>query len=106
MDIEMVRKIRNNPSYKELVEKRSSFSWKMAIGILVVYYAFILTIAFAPQVLGTPIGDSVMTIGIPIGIFIILFSFVMAGIYTWRANGEFDDLSNKVKEDLKRELGV
>ena len=106
MDLETVRKIRNNPSYKELVEKRSSFSWKMAIAILVVYYAFILTIAFVPQVLGTPIGDGVMTIGIPIGIVIILFSFIMAGIYTVRANGEFDNLSNKVKDDLKKELGV
>ncbi len=106
MDLETVKNIRNNPSYKELVEKRSSFSWKMAIGMFVVYYAFILTIAFAPQVLGTPVGDGVMTIGIPIGIVIILFSFIMAGIYTFRANGEFDDLSNKVKDDLKKELGV
>lgn len=67
--------------------------------MLIVYYAFILTIAFSPETLGKSMGG-VMTIGIPIGIMIILFSFIMAGIYTKRANGEFDDLVRKIKEDV------
>ena len=95
MDKNLVEKIKNNPSYKELVERRSAYAWKMTIAMLVVYYAFILTIAFAPQVLGTSMGG-VMTIGIPVGIIIIFFSFIMAGLYTRRANGEFDDLTKKV----------
>ncbi len=105
MDKNLVEKIKNNPSYKELVKTRSAYAWKMTIAMLVVYYAFILTIAFAPQVLGTSMGG-VMTIGIPVGIFIIFFSFIMAGLYTRRANGEFDDLTNKVKEELKEEIGA
>jgi len=104
MDKELISKIKNNPSYKELVKKRSSFSWKMAIAILVVYYAFILTIAFSPKTLGISMGG-ITTIGIPIGIAIILFSFIMAGIYTVRANGEFDELTKKVKDDIKKEIG-
>ncbi len=99
MDKNLVDKIKNNASYKELVEKRSAFAWKMTIIMLVVYYAFILTIAFAPQVLGISMGG-VTTIGIPVGIIIILFSFIMAGIYTRRANSEFDDLNKKLKKDL------
>ncbi len=105
MNKQVIEKIKNNPSYQELVKRRSAYAWKMTIAMLVVYYAFILTIAFAPQVLGTSMGG-VMTIGIPIGIFIIFFSFIMAGLYTRRANTEFDDLSNKVKEELKEEIGV
>jgi uncharacterized membrane protein (DUF485 family) len=103
MDKNLIEKIKNNPSYQELVTKRSSFALKMTIGMLVVYYAFILTIAFSPKTLGISMGG-VMTIGIPIGIIIIVFSFIMAGVYTVRANGEFDDLTKKLKDDLREDL--
>jgi len=99
MDNDLVEKIKNNPSYQELISKRGAFALKMTIAMLIVYYAFILTIAFSPETLGKSMGG-VMTIGIPIGIMIILFSFIMAGIYTKRANGEFDDLVRKIKEDV------
>ena len=104
MTQELVDKIKNNPDYQELVSKRSSFSIKLSIAMLVVYFTFILTIAFNPSALGTPISsDSVTTIGIPIGIAIIVFAFVLTGIYTKRANGEFDDLSNKIKQAIKED---
>jgi len=104
MTQELVDKIKNNPDYQELVSKRSSFSIKLSIAMLVVYFTFILTIAFSPDTLGTPISsDSVTTIGIPIGIAIIIFAFVLTGIYTKRANGEFDDLSNKIKQAIKED---
>ena len=104
MTQELVDKIKNNPDYQELVSKRSSFSIKLSIAMLVVYFAFILTIAFSPATLGTPISsDSVTTIGIPIGIAIIIFAFVLTGIYTKRANSEFDNLSNKIKQAIKED---
>jgi uncharacterized membrane protein (DUF485 family) len=102
MNKDLVEKIKNDPNYKELVSKRTSFSLKLTIIMLVVYFAFILTIAFDPALLGTPISaDSVTTIGIPIGMAIILFAFILTGIYTKRANGEFDDLTNKIKDAVK-----
>ena len=104
MNKELVEKIKANPDYQELVSKRSSFSIKLSVAMLVVYFTFILTIAFNPSALGTPISaDSVTTIGIPIGIAIIVFAFVLTGIYTSRANGEFDDLANKVKNSIKED---
>ena len=104
MTQKLVDKIKNNPDYQELVSKRTSFSIKLSIAMLVVYFTFILTIAFSPETLGTPISsDSVTTIGIPIGIAIIIFAFVLTGIYTKRANGEFDDLSNKIKQAIKED---
>ena len=104
MTQELVDKIKNNPDYQELVSKRTSFSIKLSVAMLVVYFTFILTIAFNPSALGTPLSaDSVTTIGIPIGIIIIIFAFVLTGIYTKRANGEFDDLSNKIKQAIKED---
>ncbi len=104
MNKELVDKIKNNPDYQELVSKRSSFSLKLTAAMLVVYFTFILTIAFDPSFLGTPLSaDSVTSIGIPVGIAVIIFAFVLTGIYTVRANGEFDDLNNKIKNSIKED---
>jgi uncharacterized membrane protein (DUF485 family) len=104
MDKEIIEKIKNNPSYQELLAKRGPFAWKLTILMLVVYYAFILTIAFSPVTLGTALGDGVTTIGIPVGIIIIIFSFILTGIYTNRANSEFDKLVESIKEDVRGDL--
>jgi uncharacterized membrane protein (DUF485 family) len=99
MDEKVMDQIENSESYKKLVKERSRFSWRLAGVMLFVYYLFILTIAFAPQTLGKSLGG-VMTVGIPVGIFIILFAFLLTGIYTWRANSEFDSLTEQIKEEL------
>jgi uncharacterized membrane protein (DUF485 family) len=101
MDKATVEKIQNNPNYQKLVSTRSSFAWKLTIVMLVVYYAFILLIAFSPETLGASLSGGMTTVGIPVGIAIIIFSFAMTGIYVKRANSEFDDLLKKVKDDVK-----
>ena len=101
MQKDIVERLRNNPKYHEMVSKRSRFGWMMAILMLVVYYAFIMTIAFAPEVLGQPISDtSVITVGIPIGLGVIVFAFLLTGIYVYRANTVFD----RMNEELKKEV--
>ncbi len=100
MTKEQVEQVKNNPKYQKLVTERSKFAWTLSIIMLVMYYAFIMTIAFDPEILGTKIGSGVMTIGIPIGIAIIFISFILAGIYVRRANGEFDQLTKEVREEL------
>ena len=104
MTKEQIARIKNNPKYQELVTKRSKFAWKLSIIMLVVYYAFIMTIAFSPETLGRKIGDGVITIGIPVGIAIIFISFILAGIYVNRANGEFDDLTQEIKDEFNEEV--
>lgn len=97
----IVEKLINNPKYHELVSKRSRFGWTCAIIMLVVYYAFIMTIAFEPQVLGQPLSsDGVMTVGIPVGFGVIIFAFLLTGVYVYRANSVFD----KMNAELKREV--
>lgn len=72
--------------------------------MLAIYYTFILVIAFSPKTLGTPISDGVSTIGIPVGVLIILLCFILTGIYTKRANTEFDALTKEIKEDARAEV--
>ena len=101
MQENVLDKIKQNPKYQELVHKRSRFNWIMAIIMLVIYYSFIMIIAFAPGFLGTPIrAGSVITIGIPIGIGVILSAFILTGIYVFRANAQFDPLTNEIKREV------
>jgi len=101
MDQSTIEQIKNNPKFQKLVKERSAFAWKLSIAMLVVYYAFILTIAFSPATLGASMGG-IMTVGIPVGIAIIIFAFALTGIYVKRANGEFDELTQQIKDEAGR----
>lgn len=101
MQDDMIHKIKSNPKYHELVSKRSKFAWIMAILMLVVYYAFILTIAYDKPLLATPLWEgATMTIGIPVGVAVIVFAFALTGIYIQRANAVFDKLNREIKEEV------
>lgn len=102
MSNDLHAKIRSNPKYAELVRKRSSFAWLLSILVLIIYYSFIMVIAFAPKVLGTPLSEgSVTTVGLPIGVGVILSAIVLTGIYVRRANTEFDELTKQLIEGSK-----
>ena len=94
-----VTKIEHNPNYQELVRRRSSLGWMLSLIMLVVYFGFILLVAYAPKFLGIRIGTGVTTIGIPIGLAVILLAFVLTGIYVRRANSSYDVLIRKIVED-------
>ena len=101
MNKELVDRIKNNPKYIELITKRGSFAAKLAIFMLVVYYGFVLVIAFNKEFFATKIGDGVMTVAWPIGAAIIVIAFITTLIYVIRANGEFEDLEMAIKNDVK-----
>ncbi|WP_431224117.1 DUF485 domain-containing protein [Serratia sp. L9] len=95
--------IEENPRFKELVQKRSRFAWLLSLIILALYVSFIFLIAFDPQWLGTPVATgSTITRGIPIGVGLIVISFVSTGIYVYRANGEFDRLNAEILREVKQ----
>ena len=96
MDGNLASRIANDPKYRELERKRSSFGWTLTLLMLVVYYGFILLVAFGKPFLSQRIGEGVMTVGIPIGLGVIVFTILITGLYVYRANSEFDDLADQV----------
>ena len=97
METPLIERIVADPDYHALKSRRSSFGWTLTIAMLIVYYGFILLIAFQKVLLSARIGSGVMTWGIPIGFGVIIFTILITGIYVRRANSEFDELSEKVK---------
>jgi uncharacterized membrane protein (DUF485 family) len=102
MENDLVQRIASNPKYQELKAKRSSFGWWLTLAMMVVYYGFILLVAFNKEFLSQKIGTGVMTVGIPIGFGVIVFTIVITAIYVKRANTEFDDLSNAVTKAVMK----
>jgi uncharacterized membrane protein (DUF485 family) len=98
-DMSNLARIENDPNYQELVRRRSSLGWTLSLIMLVVYFGFILLVAYAPQFLGTPLGSGVTTLGIPIGLCVIVLAFVLTGIYVLKANSRYDVLIRKIVED-------
>jgi uncharacterized membrane protein (DUF485 family) len=95
--------IAENPKFQELVRSRSAFAWTLTIIMLAVYQGFIMLVAFAPGFLATPLYEgSVATIGIPIGIAVIVFAFLITGLYVLRANGHYDALNREVIQEITK----
>jgi uncharacterized membrane protein (DUF485 family) len=102
MEDDLVQRIASNPKYQELKAKRSSFGWWLTLAMMVVYYGFIVLVAFNKEFLSQKLGVGVMTIGIPLGFGVIVFTVVITAIYVRRANSEFDTLAEQVnREALK-----
>ena len=101
MSSDIYEKIRANPKYLQLKQTRNTYGWVMTALMLVVYYGYIALIAFDKAFLATPLGAGVTTIGIPIGVGVILFTVVITGIYVRRANTEFDAMKEALIEECK-----
>ena len=98
----VVARIRANPKYAELKSKRSSFGWWLTLLMMIVYYGYISLIAFDKEFLAKPIGAGVMSLGIPIGMGVIIFTIAITGLYVRRANGEFDALTKEILKDASK----
>ncbi len=98
----MVQKIQSHPKYLELRRKRNSFGWLLTVLMLIVYYGYIALIAFNKPFLAQPIGAGVTTLGVPMGMGVIVFTIVITGIYVRRANSEFDALTRDILKDAAK----
>lgn len=80
-----------NPEFRALVKQRRLFSWSMTALMLAVYFGFILSLAFIPARLGTPVIEGQpMTWGVPIGFGMLAFTILLVAVYVWRTNTCYD----------------
>lgn len=102
MSADLYEQVKHDPRFAKLTESRARWAWGLSAVILLMYFAFILLIAFAPSVLGKPIAaGSVITVGIPLGVVIIVLAFVLTGVYVYQANTRFDTLNQQIKDSLR-----
>lgn len=102
MNDSIVAKIQANPRYRELKRKRDVFGWTLAVLMLVVYYGYVGLIAFDKELLAQRLGSGVTTLGIPIALFVILFTVAITLFYIRRANNEFDRLTAQILKEAQQ----
>jgi uncharacterized membrane protein (DUF485 family) len=94
---DIAARVEANPKYHRLVSTRSVYSIIMTICVMLVYYGYILLIAFNKEWLGTKLAAGMTTsVGIPLGVGVIVTTIILTNIYVRRANTEFDTLNAEI----------
>lgn len=102
MTSDLAQRVQANPKYRELLKRRTRFGWTLTGLMLAAYFGYICVIAFDKQLFARPIGAGVMSLGIPVGFGLIVFTVVITGVYVWRANAEFDALTRRIVEEAQQ----
>jgi uncharacterized membrane protein (DUF485 family) len=102
MQSDLARRVTALPQYKELIAKRTSFGWWLTLAGMVAYYGFILLVAFNKPLLSQKIGSGVTTIGMPLGVAVIVFTIIITWVYIRRANSEFDSLTEQIVKGVTK----
>jgi len=95
MSTEISDRIKKNPKFQQLVKKRSAYAWMLSLAVLVLFYGFILLVAFNPALMSLRLGGeaSFITLGPVVILSMFVLFWVLTGLYVKRANGEFDALT-------------
>jgi uncharacterized membrane protein (DUF485 family) len=93
---DLTTRISTHPKYIELKHKRSTFGWWLSLAGMLAYYGFILLVAFDKSLLASKIGSGVTTLGMPLGVAVIVFTIIITWVYVRRANNEFDALTEQI----------
>ena len=101
MDEKKVEAILKNPKFKEMVAKKRNLSWTLTAIMLVVYVGFMLLVGYNKEFLMTSVSGGVTTIGMPLGLSIIVLSFVLCGVYSYIANNTLDQLNEDAMKEVE-----
>lgn len=94
--------VRDNPKFKHLTRQRARLAWSLSGVVLAIYYSFIMVVAFVPAWLHLPLYDGThLSLGMPIGVAIILSSWLLTAWYVHRANTHFDVLSSQILQETR-----
>lgn len=93
------RAILELPAFKSLLARQRRVSLSLTALMLLLYFGFILLIAYRKDVLAQPVAGHI-TLGLPLGLGLILVTVLLTGIYVRWANRAYDP----AVEALRREL--
>ncbi len=97
MDDRNVGLLESSADFRELVRARGRLGWTLTAVMLVVYFGFVVLVAWAPGLMATPV-FGIVTLGFPLGLGVILIAIALTGFYVLRANSAFDALTRRIQE--------
>ncbi|MBI1823741.1 MAG: DUF485 domain-containing protein [Nitrospirae bacterium] len=100
MDPKTIHDVLESREFKEMVARRWTISLILTFLILFVYFGFILVLAFDRSLLAQKIGEH-LTLGIPVGVGVILFAWILTGIYVKWANTVYDPEVRRISNSFQ-----
>jgi uncharacterized membrane protein (DUF485 family) len=91
-----------DPEFKDLASRKNRISLILTAVTLLIYYGFILLIAFKRDVFAVKVTGNV-TFGIVLGIGVILSCWLLTGIYVRWANDKYDAMVARIQEKARHE---
>lgn len=106
MDDVLAKGVLNHPKFINMAKRKSRLCWIFSALMSLVYFTFIALIGLNPEVFATPVSEGAYTTwGIYVGLFVIVFAFLITGVYVHKANGEYDRMTQSVIDDIKKAGG-
>ena len=91
-----------DPKFQELVRTRNSLALILSIAMMAIYLGFIFLVALDKPLLATKFGGTTTSLGIVLGLVVIVAAIILTGLYVVRANGRFDELTTAIVRDHGR----
>lgn len=89
--------------FKKMVKQRNRFAVFLSLIVLSIYFIFIGTATFRPELLAIPLEASKITIGLPIAAIVIVLSWIITGFYIFITNQYFDKQKEKLRKEYRYE---
>ncbi len=94
----VVEKFLHDPEFLKVISRRNAIAYSLTVIMLFCYFVFVLLLAYDPALLARPTGNS--TLGIPLGIGVIIIACILTGIYVFWANKYYDAQLKELKARL------
>ena len=101
---EAYARIYENPEFKELRKRYSSFVVPMMIAFLVWYFLYVVCSNWATDFMSTKVAGNI-NIALVFGILQFVTTFLIAYLYARHARTKLDPIANKLRAQFDEEVG-
>ena len=100
-------RVRASARFQQLVARRNRFTLSLFVLVLATFYGYIALVSFWPELIARRLVEgSNMTVGVAAGAFLFVFFCALSAFYVYRANSEFDRLTQALVAGLDEEQGA
>ena len=95
------RRVLESAEFSRLIRRRWTVSLVLTACLFLLYYGFILLVGLNKPLLATRIG-AVTTLGIPLGMAVIVGAWALTALYVLWANRRWDTDARRLRDRLER----
>ncbi|MGC5698679.1 DUF485 domain-containing protein [Pseudomonas sp. NFXW11] len=101
MTPQQIEHITRHPDFIQLVRRKQRLYWSLTLIMLLAYYGFVLLVAFHPGLLGRSLSGGATSIGMPVGVAMIVLAIALTGFYVHYSNRRLDPLNARLKRECQ-----